>query len=115
MFGNARSQSQQTTIGASTAETTIVSADPATRNLLTALVITTLNAAASTLTLRDSTGGTTRAIFDYPNAASAPGAPLVVTFDPPLAPTSAVNNNWTIQASVSATGYKVNALFVKEQ
>lgn len=114
MFGNLRTRSQQTTIGASTAETTIVTADPATRNQLVALHITTLNGAASTLTLRDSTGGTTRAVYDYPNAASVPTTPLIVTFDPPLDPQS-TNANWTIQASASATGYKVNAFYVKEQ
>lgn len=108
-------QSQQTTIGASTAETTIVTADAATRNQLVGLVITTLNGAVSTLTLRDSTGGTTRAVFDYPNAASVPTTPLVIKFDPPLTQNCAVNNNWTIQASASATGYKINAFYVKEQ
>lgn len=107
------SLSQQTTIGASTAETTIVTADANFRNMLCGLVITTQNAAVSTLTLRDSTGGTTRAIFDYPNAASAPGAPMVIMFDPPLMPQQP-NTAWTIQASASATGYKVNAIYVKE-
>jgi hypothetical protein len=114
MFGNLRTRSQQTTIGASTAETTIVTADPATRNLLVGLQITTLNGAVATLTLRDATGGATRAIYDYPNAASVPTTPLVVEFDPPLDQT-AINQNWTIQASASATGYKVNAFFIKEQ
>jgi len=37
-----------------------------------------------------------------------------VTFDPPLDQV-APNNNWTIQASASATGYKINAIYVKEQ
>jgi len=114
MFGNLRSRSQQTTIGASTSETTIVTADAATRNQLVGLQITTLNGAVSTLTLRDATGGATRAIYDYPNAASVPTTPLIVTFDPPLDQTTA-NANWTIQASASATGYKINAIYVKEQ
>jgi hypothetical protein len=114
MFGNLRTRSQQTTIGASTAETTIVTADAATRNQLVGLHITTLNGAAGTLTLRDATGGSTRAIYDYPNAASVPSTPLIVSFDPPLDQTS-TNANWTIQASASATGYKINAFYVKEQ
>ena len=105
---------QQTTIGASTAETTIVTADPNFRLHLTGLIVTTLNGAVSTLTLRDKTGGTARAIFDYPNAASVPGTPLVLNFDPPLEQIEGKNNNWTIQASASATGYKVTACFTAE-
>lgn len=105
---------QQTTIGASTAETTIVTADPNFRIHLTGLIVTTLNGAVSTLTLRDKTAGPTRAIFDYPNAASVPGTPLVINFDPPLEQIEGKNNNWTLQASASATGYKVTACYVAE-
>lgn len=105
--------SQQTTIGASTSETTIVTADPNFRRNLCGLIITTLNGAVSTLTLRDSTGGLTKAIFDYPNAAVIPASPLVVNFDPPLQQDTK-NTAWTIQASASATGFKVTALFVSE-
>lgn len=102
-------KSQSTTISASTSETTIVTADPNFANQLIGLVITSTDAAASTLTLRDATGGTTRAIFDYPNAALAPGAPLVVTFPAPLMQAS--NANWTIQASVNAGAYHVLAIY----
>jgi hypothetical protein len=83
--------SQQTTIAASTAETTIVAADPNFRTLLTGLIITTLQAVAGTLTLRDATGGSIRAVFDYPNATAAPGAPLVLSFNPPLQPSALLN------------------------
>lgn len=103
--------SQQTTIASGTGETTIVTADPNFRRNLAQLIITTANAAAATLTLRDSTGGTTRAIFDYPNAASAPGAPLVISFQPVLQQT-AFNNNWTLQASAAAGAVHITASFV---
>jgi hypothetical protein len=104
-------QSQQTTIASGTSETTIVTADPSFRRNLTGLIITTPNAAIATLTLRDATGGTTVAILDYPNAASAPSTPFVVNFDPPLQQT-AKNNNWTLQASVAAAAIHITACFV---
>ena len=113
MFGNLRSRSQYTALSG-TGETTIVTADAATRNQLVGLIITTTNAAAGTLTLRDSTAGTTRSVLNFPNAALAPAGPLILTFDPPLDPTS-TNANWTLQASVNASGYNVTAIYVKEQ
>jgi hypothetical protein len=104
--------SQATTLAASS-ETTIVTADPNFRNCLTQLVITTAGAAAATLTLRDATAGTIRAIFDYPNAAVAPSSPLVINFDPPLAPTALNNQAWTIQNSVT-TATHITASFVSQ-
>lgn len=104
---------QQTTIASGTAETTIVSAGGAgVFNDLTELIITTINAVAATLTLKDATTGTTRAVFDYPNAASAPGVPLVITFNPPL-PQAVANNNWTLTASVAAGAIHITAVFAK--
>lgn len=107
------SLAQQTSIASGTAETTIVTADPSSRNNLTSLVITTLNAAVATLTVRDATTGTVKAILDYPDAASLPTAPLVINMDPPWQQT-APNNNWTIQASANVSGYKITAGYVKE-
>ena len=104
-------QSQQTTIASGTSETTIVTADPNFRRNLTRLIVTTPNAAAATLTVRDTTGGTARMILDYPNAASAPTAPLVLNFDPPLQQ-QAINTNWTIQASAAAAAIHITADFV---
>src|SRR4051812_41949396 len=67
--------SQQTAV-AGTGETTIVSAGGAgVFNDLTGLIITTANAAAGTLTIKDATGGTTKIVLNYPNAASAPSSP----------------------------------------
>ncbi len=106
------SQSQATAL-AGTGEATIITADPNFRNALAQLTITTANAAAGTLTLRDGTGGATVEVFNYPDAASAPQAPLVVPFNPPLN-AGAKNTNWTLQASVNASGYNVTALFVKQ-
>lgn len=104
---------QTTAIAASTAETTIITAGGAgVFNDITQLVITTTNAAAGTLTIKDSTAGTTRMILDYPNAASAPGTPMVIPFNPPL-PQSSANANWTITASVNAGHYEVTAIFIK--
>jgi hypothetical protein len=88
-----------------------VTADPNFPNQLEELVITTASAAASTLTLRDGTAGTTRAVFDYPNAAVAPGAPFTVTFNPPL--NQASNANWTLQSSVANT-YHIMAVYAEQ-
>jgi hypothetical protein len=107
---NPIAKSKNTPITASAAETTIVPADPNFSTQLNGLVITSISAAAATLTLRESTGGVIRAVFDYPNAAVAPGAPLVVMFNPPLQQSLLNNQNWTIQASAANT-YNVNALF----
>lgn len=105
-------KSQATTISASTSEVTIITADAGAANQLQELVITTNNAAASVLTLRDGTAGTTRELIDYPNAAVAPGAPFVLVFNPPL--NQAVNANWTLQASVNAGAYHVMAVYAPQ-
>lgn len=101
-------KSQATTITASTAETTIITADPLCSNQLLELVVTTPSVTVSTLTLRDSTGGTTDAIFDYPNASSIPGSPLTVVFNPPLTQTK--NTAWTLQSSAANT-YHILAVY----
>lgn len=105
-----QARSRSTAISASTAETTIVPANPNFPNLLTQLIVTTTNVVAGTLTLRDGTGGQTRAVFDYPNSAAVPSSTLVINFDPPLL--QAQNANWTIQASANASVYNVTAAFV---
>lgn len=77
---------------------------------IVSLVITTPNAAAATLTLSD--GSKTVGVYDYPDAAVAPGAPLVITFDTPLAQSKA-NQAWTITASVNASGFNVTAQYTE--
>lgn len=95
-----------------TSETTIVTSSAEATNTLTGLIITTANAAAGTLTLRDGTGGTTRGVYNYPNAAAAPTTPLVIKFPTPIQQT-AVGANWTLQASANASGYNVQAFFTE--
>ena len=101
---------QVTTIS-NTNETTIVTADPNFMNELYGLIITTTDAAAATLTLRESTGGTTRLVIDYPNASVAPGQPFIMMLDTPLRASKLKNQNWTLQASANAAHYTVTALF----
>lgn len=107
---------QQTAIAAANvAETTIITAGGAgVTNDLVALIITTANAAAATITIRDATGGTTRMVLNYPNAAAAPGAPLVIDLPVPI-PQAAANNNWTAQVSANAAGVNITAVFSKNQ
>ena len=70
------------------------------------LVITTANAAAGTLTISD--GNKTTHVLNYPNAASAPGAPLIISYDDvPLSQSGGGNAAWTITASANASGYNV--------
>jgi len=105
---------QQTTISASTAETTIVTAGAAgVFNDIASIIISTPNAAVSTLTLRDATGsGTARAILDFPDAVAAPPGVMQLNFVPPM-PQAAAANNWTLQASANASSYHVTVVFVK--
>jgi hypothetical protein len=102
--------SQVSTKTADTTETTIVTADPNFSNVLTGLIITMItNAAVATCTLRDATGGTIRAVFDYPPTAAVPLQPFIVAFDPPLQ--SGKNQNWTMQISANAGTTHVTAMF----
>jgi hypothetical protein len=105
-------KSLQTAV-AGTGETTIVTAGGAgVFNDLTGLIITTANAAVGTLTIKDGTGGTTKIILNYPNAASAPSSPMIIDFTPPISQNSA-NANWTITASANASGYNVTAQYIQ--
>ncbi len=103
---------QSTTISASAAETTIVSAVGAGVFAdLTGLVITNSGTAVCTWTLKDSTAGTTRGIFDM--SATQGANPLVLTFNPPL-PQATANNNWTLTCSTAtSTGAHIMAVYVK--
>ncbi len=77
---------------------------------LVALLITTINAAAGTLTISD--GSKTVAVINYPNAALAPAAPFVFEPNFPLEQSSP-NAAWTITPSVNASGYNVTAQYVE--
>jgi hypothetical protein len=97
---------------AATAETTIVTAGGAgVFNDLVQFIITTAGLAAQTITIKDATAGTTRFVLNYPNAAVAPGSPLVFNFDPPI-PQATANANWTVTQSL-ATACNYTARFVK--
>jgi hypothetical protein len=107
--------SQVTTISG-TGETTIITAGPSGGgNTLLGLVITTTDAAAATITIKDSTGGTTRMVIDYPNAAVAPTNPFVFFFpkDLPLYQ-SVPANNWTATVSVNAGHVTITAFYRQE-
>jgi hypothetical protein len=102
---------QQTNVAAAT-ETTIVSAGAAgVFNDLVQLIITTAGAAAQTITIKDATTGTTRFVLNYPNAAVAPGTPLILMFDPPI-PQAVAASNWTVTQSL-ATACNYTARYVK--
>lgn len=91
---------QATTITNSSAETTILTAAAGVFNDLTSLVITNASNQGLTVTIRDATGGTTRAIYYL-----AANGGLVFTPNVHWKQTT-VNNNWTAQlSSATATVY----------
>lgn len=89
---------QQTTITNSTSETTILSAISGFHADITSLDITDATSTAVTITIKDSTAGTTRAIYDL--AANGGIAKLWMT---PFMQAAAVNNNWTATLSNNTT------------
>lgn len=107
---------QTTTLTTSAAETTIVTADPNTENLLTGLVISCLTAGAiGTLTVRDVTGApVAKLVIDFPPTAVVPLQPITMNFNPPLKQ-STKNTAWTIQSSSASNSFKVNATFITEE
>ena len=102
MVGN-----QVTTITASTSETTIVTAAAGVFNDLTSLTITNSSSTATLVTLKDSTGGTTRAIYSI-----AANGGITIPFPTPKAQATA-NNNWTLTCGTSVSSIYVSAEFVK--
>jgi len=78
---------------------------------LVSLVITTVNAAAATLTISD--GTKTVMVLNYPNAASAPTTPLALQFcDVPLGQ-SKPNAAWTITPSANSSGFNITAQYTE--
>lgn len=78
---------------------------------LVALIITTPNAAAATLTISD--GTKTTHVINYPNGALAPGTPYIDHYDPPIEQSGNGNAAWTITASVNASGFNVSAQYIE--
>jgi hypothetical protein len=100
---------QATTITASTAETTIVTATASVMNDLYALILTNSSATATVVTVKDSTGGTTRMTFAVP-AASTVG---FITTESAAHKQAAVNTNWTATSSASITSLLITAMFTQ--
>lgn len=99
---------QTTTISASTAETTIGTADATYKLFLWGILFTNISAATYTkVQVRDSTAGTVRETYSVP-AQDSRGWSHPVPF-----PQAAVNNNWTAQCGTSTTDILVTALFEK--
>jgi hypothetical protein len=111
--------SQVTTI-ASSAETTIVTAGTAgVNNALTGLIISTSGTmVAGTVTIKDSTGGTTRILFDYPVFSTAAGLVIPFSFffpkDQPLFQ-AAPATNWTATCSAGSgtLSYHITAFYIE--
>lgn len=100
---------QHTTITASTAETTVVTADAAKLLGVYGLVLTNTSASATSVTIRDGSGGTIRAVFDIPpvDTRGFIGAPDGAMQQ------AIVNNNWTAQCGTSVTSLEVTVMYTK--
>lgn len=100
---------QQTTITASTSETTIITADATNFLDVYGLTIANTSTTYTTVTIKDATAGTTRFVFAVP-------AQQTVGF---MLPESAAhkqataNNNWTATCGTSVSSINITALFVK--
>jgi hypothetical protein len=104
---------QTSTINGASEATIITAGTAGVNNILTGLIITTALATAGTLTFKDSTGGTTRFVVDYPNAAVAPNTPFIFFFpkDWPLYQ-AAPANNWTVTPSQAGV-YHISAFYIE--
>lgn len=100
---------QKTTITSSTSETTIVTAVASTFLDLYGLIISNSSATACSVTIKDSTSGTTRAIITVP-ATDVRG--FILTESAAI-PQATVNNNWTATCSASVASIEITALYVK--
>ena len=86
------------TVAVSTISTLLAAGAAGVFRDITKLVVTTLGAAANTLTITD---GTVSFVLDYPNAAVAPGAPLILDFQgAPLRATTAATV-WQVTQSLA--------------
>lgn len=100
---------QVTTITASTAETTIVTADATNFLDIYCLIITNTSATATNITIKDATAGTTVQTFAVPaadNRGFCVEAGSAIT-------QSTVNNNWTATSSASVSSVIITAYYVK--
>jgi hypothetical protein len=106
---------QTTSIAAST-ETTIITSAAGANNALVGLVISVSGTVAvGTVTIKDSTGGTTRMLFDFPMvAASAVPFVMFLPYDRWLYQ-AAPANNWTATCSAGSgtQTYHINAFYLE--
>jgi hypothetical protein len=102
---------QTTTIAASSAETTIITAAGAGVFADLAFLAITMGTTptACTATLKDATAGTTRGVFDLP---ATTGQGVVLPFPIPI-PQATANNNWTITLSSASPTVHINAVYIK--
>lgn len=100
---------QKTTITTSLSETTIVTAVAATFLDLYGLILANTSATACSVTIKDSTAGTTRFILAVP-AGETRGF-IVSTAS--AHNQAAVNNNWTATCSASISSMEITAMFIK--
>lgn len=100
---------QKTTITSSTTETTIVTAVTSTFLDLYGLIIANTSASACKVTIKDSSGGTTRFVFYVP-AGDTRGFMLPVDS---AVPQATVNTAWTATCGTSVDSIEITALYVK--
>jgi hypothetical protein len=97
----------QVTNIANTTETTIITAGAAgIKNDIIALYITNNSTVDSTITIKDSTAGTTRMKFLVPK-----GGGIVIQPATPLSQTAAAANNWTATMGTTATSTDITAVY----
>lgn len=103
---------QTTTISASTAETTIVTAAASVFNDLTLLVVSNTSASTNTrIDFRDTTGGTV--LFSLQSIGGA--NPVGFSLGGAIIPQTSVNTNWTAQCATSTTDVRVYAVYAKNK
>jgi hypothetical protein len=100
---------QDTTITSSTAETTIITADATHKLDLYGLILANKSATGTTVTIKDATSGTTRAVIYVP-ATDTRG--FMLSFDSAI-PQATANNNWTATSSASIDSLYVSAFYVQ--
>lgn len=101
--------SQTTTISASTAETTVITAAASIFNDLSAIWVSNTSATAARVDFRDTTAGSVLFQLYVPS-----GDIRGVSFNTPF-PQTSVNTNWTAQSSASVTDLRITALYIKNK
>ena len=99
-------QYQETTITSSVSETTIITSQSSAHADIISLTITNSSATPLIVTLKDSTGGTIRAIY-----ALAPYGGITINPSVPMPQVAAVSNNWTLTCGTSVASVYVSAVF----